>query len=122
MAQELLPPALRAQLSDALLEELAAQFALSDADGSGALDEREFRALLARMGLAANDSSSSDQVVAALVDADGDGRVTFAELVSAVAQIQRGDRRFAALRQLLAALDTTPVSALEREARAFVIK
>lgn len=113
-----LPTSLRAQLTDALVEELTAQFALSDVDGSGALDESEFLALLQRMGLLSTDSDTVHAT--ALVDTDGDGRVTFTELASAVVQIQRGGARFAALRQLLVTLDTTPVAALEREARAFV--
>ncbi|GMF21216.1 unnamed protein product [Phytophthora lilii] len=112
-----LPAECRAALSPAQIEELAAQFQLSDTDASGAIDEREFRALLARMGLQL-EAAEADALVAG-IDADGDGLLSFAELAQMVVRLQRGDARLAALRRFVEALDTTPVALLEREAARF---
>lgn len=106
----------RSHFTDAQAEELVAQFEQSDADGSGAIDEREFRALLARMSLSVTDAEAGELV--ASIDTNGNGLIDFAELVAMVVQLKQGDARFQALKRLLDALDTTPVAMLEREASA----
>jgi len=90
-------------LSAALLEELTAQFRL--------------RVLLTRMGIQVSDAEAAALVSS--IDVDGDGLLDFSELVQMVERIQSGDIKLAALRQVMEALDTTPVTLLEREAARF---
>ncbi|KAG6619904.1 tnf receptor associated factor 4 [Phytophthora cinnamomi] len=112
-----IPDEFRASFTPAQAEELAAQFRISDADGSGAIDEREFRALLARMGIELG-AAEADALVSS-IDVNGDGLLDFAELVQMVVRLQRGDAKLAALRTFMQALDTTPAALLEREASKF---
>ncbi|KAE9125260.1 hypothetical protein PF010_g5689 [Phytophthora fragariae] len=117
MAGYEIPAELRASLTPAQGEELAAQFRISDADGSGAIDEREFRALLGRMGIELS-AAETDALVSS-IDVNGDGLLDFAELVQMVVRLQRGDAKLLALRKFMETLDTTPVALLEREATKF---
>ncbi|KAG6976715.1 hypothetical protein JG688_00001061 [Phytophthora aleatoria] len=112
-----IPTEYRSFFTPAQAEELATQFRISDTDGSGAIDEREFRALLTRMGLQIS-AVEADALVAS-IDVDGDGLLDFAELVQMIVRLQRGDTKLAALRKFMEALDTTPVALLEREAAKF---
>lgn len=108
-----IPVELRSQFSDAQAEELVSQFQQSDADGSGSIDEHEFRALLARMSLSVTDAEAAELVNS--IDTNGNGLIDFQELVVMVVQIKKGDDRFRALKKFVDALDTTPIAALERE-------
>ncbi|RLN88641.1 hypothetical protein BBJ28_00017611 [Nothophytophthora sp. Chile5] len=112
-----IPTEFRSFFTPAQAEELVAQFRLSDADGSGAIDEREFRALLARLELHVSDAEADALV--ATIDADGDGQLEFSELVQMVVRLQTGDSKLAALRKFTDTLDTTPVRLLEREVAKF---
>lgn len=112
-----IPAEFRSSFTPTQAEELAAQFRISDADGSGAIDEKEFRALLTRMGLQIS-AAEADALVSS-IDVDGDGLLDFAELVQMIVRLQRGDTKLAALRKFVEALDTTPVALLEREAAKF---
>ncbi|GLE04825.1 hypothetical protein PINS_up013804 [Pythium insidiosum] len=98
-------------------EELVAQFQLSDGDGSGAIDEREFRALLERLSLSVSETQVSELVES--IDTDGDGLIDFTELVGMVCRIKQGDSKLAALQSFVSALGTTPVALLEREVAKF---
>ncbi|KAG7401680.1 hypothetical protein PHYBOEH_011634 [Phytophthora boehmeriae] len=98
-------------------EELAAQFRQSDANGSEAIDEKEFRALLSRLGT--NLSAAETDALVSTIDADGDGLLDIRELVQMLVRLQKGDAKLAALRQFMESLDTTPVYLLEREAAKF---
>ncbi|KAJ0399546.1 hypothetical protein P43SY_006092 [Pythium insidiosum] len=111
------PSQFRAFFSATEEEELVAQFQLSDADSSGAIDEREFRSLLERLSLHVSETQVSELVES--IDTDGDGLIDFAELVAMVCRIKQGDSRLAALQSFVSALGTTPVALLEREATKF---
>ncbi|OWZ09701.1 hypothetical protein PHMEG_00017558 [Phytophthora megakarya] len=117
MASYEIPAEFRASFSPAQAEELVAQFRISDVDGSGSIDEKEFRALLTRMGLQIG-AAEADALVCS-IDVNGDGLLDFAELVQMVVRIQRGDVKLTTLRKLMEALDATPVALLEREAAKF---
>ncbi|KAI9990357.1 hypothetical protein PInf_021167 [Phytophthora infestans] len=112
-----IPAEYRSSFTPAQADELVAQFRVSDADGSGSIDEREFRALLTRMGLQVS-AAEADALVTS-IDVNGDGLLDFAELVQMIVRLQRGDTKLAALRKFMEALDTTPVALLEREAAKF---
>ncbi|KAG7386068.1 hypothetical protein PHYPSEUDO_000660 [Phytophthora pseudosyringae] len=112
-----IPAEHRSSFTPSQADELVAQFRISDADGSGTIDEREFRALLTRMGLQVS-AAEADGLVAS-IDVNGDGLLDFAELVQMVVRLQRGDAKLAALRTFMDTLDTTPVALLEREAAKF---
>ncbi|KAL4176344.1 hypothetical protein KRP22_001295 [Phytophthora ramorum] len=112
-----IPAEFRSFFTPAQAEELAAQFRISDADGSGSIDEKEFRALLARMGLPIS-AAEADALVSS-IDVDGDGLLDFRELVQMVVRLQKGDAKLAALKKFVETLDTTPVALLEREAVKF---
>ncbi|POM77292.1 Hypothetical protein PHPALM_5347, partial [Phytophthora palmivora] len=112
-----IPAELRASFTPAQVEELATQFRISDTDGSGTIDEKEFRALLTRMGLQVSAAEADDLVHS--IDVNGDGLLDFAELAQMVARLQRGDAKLASLRKFVEALDTTPVALLERETAKF---
>ncbi|RLN63963.1 hypothetical protein BBP00_00003742 [Phytophthora kernoviae] len=112
-----IPAEFRSLFTPAQAEELAAQFRQSDADGSGSIDEREFRALLIRMGMEL--SAVEVDALVSTIDADGDGLLDFRELVQMVVRLQKGDAKLAALRQFMESLDTTPVYLLEQEAAKF---
>ncbi|KAL7683192.1 putative EF-hand domain pair, double-stranded RNA-binding domain, ankyrin repeat-containing [Plasmopara halstedii] len=104
----------RSDLTATQAEELAAQFRISDTDESGTIDEREFRALLTRMGLQI--SAAEIDALVANIDANGDGLLDYAEVVQMIIQLQSGNVKFKALEKLLDALNTTPLALLEREA------
>lgn len=114
-----IPVELRSYFSDSQAEELVSQFQQSDCDGSGSIDEREFRALLARMALSVTDAEAAELVES--IDTDGSGLIDFPELLAMVVQIKKGDDRFRALKKFVDALDTTPIAVLEREASKFII-
>lgn len=108
------PPEFRAFFTADQMDELIAQFQTSDADGSGSIDEQEFRELLTRMSLVVSDAEAGDLV--ASIDTDGNGLIEFPELVAMVVRIKQGDERFSALKKLLETLESTPISLLQREA------
>ncbi|RLM96187.1 hypothetical protein BBO99_00003726 [Phytophthora kernoviae] len=112
-----IPAEFHSLFTPAQAEELAAQFRQSDTDGSGSIDEREFRALLIRMGMEL--SAVEVDTLVSTIDADGDGLLDFRELVQMVVRLQKGDAKLTALRQFMESLDTTPVYLLEREAAKF---
>ncbi|KAG1705146.1 hypothetical protein DVH05_004082 [Phytophthora capsici] len=115
-----IPAEHRSSFSPAQAEELTAQFRLSDADGSGSIDEKEFRALLKRMGMQIS-AAEADALVSS-IDVNGDGLMDFNEFVQMVVRLQKGDTKVAALRAFMEALDTTPVALLEREASKFGVQ
>ncbi|KAF1332390.1 Serine/threonine-protein phosphatase 6 regulatory ankyrin repeat subunit, partial [Globisporangium splendens] len=104
----------RSHFSASQAEELISQFQQSDADGSGAIDEQEFRALLPRMSIIVTDAEAAELVDS--IDTDGNGLIDFREIVGMVIRIKTGDERFRALKKFVDALDTTPIALLEREA------
>jgi Ca2+-binding EF-hand superfamily protein len=108
------PPEFRAFFTSDQMDELVAQFQTSDADGSGSIDEQEFRQLLTRMSLVVSDAEAGDLV--ASIDTDGNGLIEFPELVAMVIRIKQGDERFSALKKILETLESTPISLLQREA------
>lgn len=111
------PAELRAHFTQDQMDELVSQFQASDVDGSGSIDEQEFRQLLTRMSLVVSDAEASDLV--ASIDVDGNGLIDFPELVSMVVRIKQGDGQFSALKKFLESLETTPISLLQREADKF---
>lgn len=108
------PPEFRAFFTPDQMDELISQFQMSDADGSGSIDEQEFRQLLTRMSLVVSDAEAGDLV--ASIDTDGNGLIEFSELMSMVVRIKQGDKRFPALKKFLETLESTPISLLQREA------
>ncbi|TMW63796.1 hypothetical protein Poli38472_002737 [Pythium oligandrum] len=112
-----IPSHYRALFSASETEELIAQFQQCDVDGSGAIDEHEFHALLTRLSLHVTDREASELV--ASIDTDGNGLIDFDELVGMVVRIKQGDATFQKLQAIVQALETTPVALLEREAAKF---
>eukprot|EP00644_Phytophthora_capsici_P010889 jgi/Phyca11/104168/e_gw1.9.881.1 len=86
-----IPAEHRSSFSPAQAEELTAQFRLSDADGSGSIDEKEFRALLKRMGMQIS-AAEADALVSS-IDVNGDGLMDFNEFVQMVVRLQKGDTK-----------------------------
>src|SRR5688572_13002457 len=113
-----IPLEYRSHFSASQAEELISQFQQSDADGSGAIDEQEFRALLSRMAIIVTDTEAAELVDS--IDTDGNGFIDFRELVGMVIRIKTGDERFRGLKKFVDALDTTPIALLEREASTYV--
>ncbi|DAZ95818.1 TPA: hypothetical protein N0F65_008537 [Lagenidium giganteum] len=112
-----IPPEYRSYFSANQADELISQFELCDNDGSGYIDEHEFRELLTRLSLHVTDAEAGELV--ANIDADGNGQIDFQELVSMVVSIKEGDGKFQALKKFVEGLDTTPIALLEREAAKF---
>lgn len=113
-AQLEVPPQYRQHFTQDQADELVSQFQMSDVDGSGSIDEQEFRQLLTRLSLVVSDAEAGDLV--ASIDTDGNGLIEFPELVAMVVRIKQGDERFSKLKKFLESLDTTPISLLHREA------
>lgn len=62
-------------------------FRSADADGSGSLDIKELRALLHRVGDDLGLGTADVRLLLSMTDADGDGRVTYAEFVPLALQV-----------------------------------
>lgn len=114
-----IPLEFRSCFSESQAEELISQFQQSDSDGSGSIDEHEFRALLSRMSIIVTDAEAGELVGS--IDTDGNGLIDFRELVGMVIHIKKGDDRFRALKKFVDALDTTPIALLEREASTYLV-
>ncbi|EQC42442.1 hypothetical protein SDRG_00177 [Saprolegnia diclina VS20] len=108
------PGELAAEFTPNEADELSALFESADADGSGAIDEAEFKKLLVRMDIQVPDEEADKLVMAA--DTSGNGLVEWNEFVLMVLQARRGDGRFAKLKSLADALQMTPINLLQAEA------
>lgn len=73
--------------ADELGDHMLSLFRSADSDGSGSLDIKELRALLHRVGDDLGLGTADVRLLLSMTDADGDGRVTYAEFVPLALQV-----------------------------------
>ncbi|OQR90625.1 hypothetical protein ACHHYP_05368 [Achlya hypogyna] len=111
------PGELAAEFTPNEADELSALFQSADEDGSGTIDEVEFKRLLVNMDIQVSDEEADKLVMA--VDSNNNGLIEWSEFVVMVLQAKRGDQRYEKLKVLAESLKMTPVNLLEAEAEKF---
>ena len=96
-------------------EDLVVLFKKYDVDGSGEINPEELRKILHDMDM----DFSLDQAgeLMAKIDKDGSGILEFAEFVTFVGMVKRGDTELRGFAKLAADMDETPVAVLEMECK-----